>query len=460
MRFHRGQLEVSHTALVGDDLQIDTTAYLHKFTRDWFKVDGMTGANLSEVLQSPDSARNEPYYRILTGQENSVGQDELLRLRDNYRYYSVVGLQSRLGLSVATGSVLHEIEAGARIHYDEVNRRHTDQFFAMAGATQDELGHLEAAGVPDELVTDSLGQTVALSLHAIDEITIKKLTLSPGLRAEIVYNRYTDHLNPTGDNKRWQVGILPGIGAHYALSEELGVFSGIYRGFSPVSPQPGNSGGPEPQAESSIVTELGARLRQTEFQLELVGFLNAYQNLTAICSESRGCDTTNVGTQYDGGAVNVYGLEALAGYLFRAGPLVFPLRLSYALTTSRFLTSFDSQNPEWGDVREGDELPYLPTHQGTIQAGVGRETRWSLDSQVSLVSESREIAGQGVVDPGEQTDGAVLLGLSGRLRIIDHLWGSLRVTNLFDTGALSSRRPYGARPVAPRTILAGLELTY
>ena len=40
-----------------------------------------------------------------------------------------------------------------------------------------------------------------------------------------------------------------------------------------------------------------------------------------------------------------------------------PFSLSYTLTNAKFLTDFGSTQDIWGEVSDGDRIPYIPQHQ-------------------------------------------------------------------------------------------------
>ncbi len=100
-------------------------------------------------------------------------------------------------------------------------------------------------------------------------------------------------------------------------------------------------------------------------RLEVARFYNDYENLTGACTVSGGCSGDQVGLQFNGGEVKVYGAEATAGWTVRLPiQLSIPLSASYAWTESAFQTGFDSSFPQFGTVEIGDHLPYVPVHQG------------------------------------------------------------------------------------------------
>lgn len=211
MKWHRGQVEAVYSVLPSDALEIRVSAYRHQFARDWLKVDSLGGASLDEILQNPNSPINRTYYGILTGQENSGGPDENLLMADNYRWFVSQGIQGQLFGFASTGPLDHEIEAGVRLHYDEANRLHTEHEYAMVGADSNSVGRPERTGTPATVTARNRGQTHALALHLVDTIEFENLTLTPGLRGEVVFTRYTDELAASTENRSTQIAVLPGM---------------------------------------------------------------------------------------------------------------------------------------------------------------------------------------------------------------------------------------------------------
>ena len=181
---------------------------------------------------------------------------------------------------------------------------------------------------------------------------------------EVISSDFANRLTDT-DSSDTDVVLIPGIGVHYQLTPWLGLLGGIHRGFSPVVPGQSDTADPE----FSVNYEAGARADWEHTQAELIGYFNNYSNLTAICTLSAGCSDAQLDTQFDGGSVYVYGLEALLAHehALARGIALFG-RASYTLTLSEFQDSFSSNNPQFGDVTKGDELAYVPNHQLTISS--------------------------------------------------------------------------------------------
>jgi Fe(3+) dicitrate transport protein len=248
---------------------------------------------------------------------------------------------------------------------------------------------------------------------------------------------------------------VPGIGISYDAGSELQIFGGIHRGFAP--PGPGSSDFTEP--EESVNYEFGTRFDQGALAVDATVFFNDYSNLLGADTLSTGGDGS--GNLFNGGDVDVIGLEAAARFtLAGAGPLgAIPMRLSYTYTNATFQHSFVSDYEPWGVVETGDKLPYLPEHQLSAGLGIERD-RWAADLQATYNSAMRTEASQGPIDPRHATDAFLVWNLSMDVRVADQVVAFAAIENLTDNAYIVARRPAGARPGLPRTLVSGLRLDF
>jgi Fe(3+) dicitrate transport protein len=130
---------------------------------------------------------------------------------------------------------------------------------------------------------------------------------------------------------------------------------------------------------------------------------------------------------------------------------------AYTFTQTSLLESFSSQDPQLGDVNAGDELPYVPKHQVNVSAGID-VWRISAHAQLNFIDRMREVAGQGMEGP--QTDPLLTVDVHLGFRVFDWLRLYADARNIADTRVIVARRPFGARPNAPRTFIAGIKLDY
>lgn len=427
-------------------LELHTTVYRNDFYRSWRKLNHLGGASASDVLSDPYDPENAAYYGVLSGQANTSGSQDTLSIGPNERRFVSQGLQTRFRAEPTTGAFSHKLEVGMRLHYDSIDRKHSESAFAMF---DEELYPLDRASV---VRTRNRGVSYALALHATDAITWKNLTVTPGVRMEGIYSFLEDELNEDRTN-RSVIAVLPGLGIYYALLDDWGVFAGAHRGFSP--PPPGSEPAVEP--ETSVNYELGTRYANKEAKAELIGFFNDYQNLTDVCTFSNGCSNEQLDQQYDAGRASIYGLEALAAVELHAGPVTLPFSASYALSFGTFNRPFQSADPIYGTVAAGDEIPYLPRHQ--LNAQVAAEL-WRMDAYVSFsfVSPLREEAGQEALSDALSTDPLYRVDVGLSAEVMRHVSVYGHVRNLLDYQGIMSHRPFGARPNAPRWVQFGVEI--
>lgn len=442
---HRTSIALSHKLRFSPQVDVTTTAYRHDFARIWRKVNGIRGADISEVLANPDVPRNAVYRGILTGDVDATDPSQAILIGPNNRKFVSQGVQTQVRVAARTGPITHRVTYGVRAHYDEIVRKHTQDGFLMMG------GELRPDGLVTQVTADNKASTHALAMYVTDAMTLGPVTVTPGVRIEAIHAAYRDALTGTHDGATYQV-VVPGAGAYWALRRDFGLLAGVHRGFSPVPPEQARTADPE----ESVNYEAGARFTRRRLRAEVIGFYNDYSNLTNICTFSSGCTGANVDRQFGGGRARIAGVEAFGdAELELPHGWVVPARVAYTYTYTEFLSSFASADPQFGNVRRGDELPYVPAHQANASIGI---EKWRVGANVAgtLVDEMWERAGHGAAPPGAKTDAYFLLDASVKYRVHQQVELYVNGRNLTNDRYIASRRPYGARPGAPLWIMAGV----
>jgi Fe(3+) dicitrate transport protein len=452
MNWDHLRLRANHRVDIGLNTRVETAVYRHKFHRAWGKVDGFVGQrDFYGLIAKPSTGANQLYYAILTGEVDSSSPEEQLILGTNDRRFTSQGIQSSLTAERTTGSLAHHIDVGVRIHFDRADRRRYEDRYNMLGGT------LVSAGVMRTQPLDTRAETIAFATYAQDRVQYKRLELSAGMRAELIDFRFADWNTMAQRDGDYAV-LIPGGGAVYHITDELSVLAGVHRGFVPVAP----SAAADVRPESSINVESGARWADRYVRADLIGFFSDYGNLKGSCTLASGCTEAMEGEEYNGGHVRVWGAEAQLGGelpLIQKRALTVPFAVAYTLTQSAFQHSFSSEFAGWGDVEDGDALPYLPEHQVAVSASV-KHPRWEVGATTRWRSESRDIAGQGPIDPEVRADALLTIDLNAHARL--HDWAELYLTcsNLLDEQVIVSRRPYGARPNSPRITTVGYKARF
>jgi Fe(3+) dicitrate transport protein len=452
MDWDHWRLRLTHTLELGTRLKVETTAYRHQFDRAWGKVDAFVGQrDLAGLLANPTTGSNQIFYAVLTGAaDSSSPEDELIR-GTNDRQFVSQGIQTRGELHARAGPTDHTVVAGARVHYDRADRARYEDAFRMTNR------ELVASPRGRQTVLDSTAETLAISLHAQDEVRWKQLEVVAGARVELIDIGFEDHRMPDAPvvDDSYAV-VIPGAGAQYHVTDEVSVLAGVHRGFVPTAP----SAAADIDPESSINYEAGARWRSPQIRADVIGFFSDYSNLKGACTFSTGCRAEQEGEEFNGGRVHIWGAEVQVGAdaSLPAG-LSLPVRAAYTLTRSAFQSAFSSDFAGWGDVMVDDELPYLPEHLLNVGAAVASR-RWELGAALNWRGELRDVPGQGEVAAGAVIPSLLTVNLSAHLRL--GRWGELYGTcdNVLDEQQIVARRPYGARPNSPRLFTLGYKARF
>ncbi|MCZ6877873.1 MAG: TonB-dependent receptor [Acidobacteria bacterium] len=434
------------------NVDVTTVIYRNNFQRNWYKLQSVSGTSISKIFNNPES-----YSAQLAIVQGADSDPDALAVRANNREYYSQGIQTVLGLELDRGETQNSFELGFRYHKDQEDRfQHEDGFQMVNGSMV-----LTSQGTLASQA-NRIGDATAWALFIQDKIERGRWTLSPGFRYENIDLLRTDfsksdpeRLTPTRSRKSGVEIFIPGLGANFEVTPTFGLFGGLHKGFAP----PGPGSNKDTEAEESLNYEFGFRLESQPVSLQVTGFFNDYANL--LGADSLAAGGTGEGDLFNGGQVQVVGLEASGsshlgerlGSSFR-----IPARFAYTFTDGKFKNSFESQFEPWGTVVAGDELPYLPRHQFNVSLGL-EKTRWRLSGEANYVSRMRTKAGQGPIPGLEATDAYLVFNLSGEYDLRAEEKGTslfLSVRNLTDQAYIVARRPAGARPGLPRTVMGGI----
>jgi Fe(3+) dicitrate transport protein len=450
MDANHDQFQLSHYIEPSDNVDVTTTIYRNNFSRNWYKLQSVTIGNDKKSISN--SLDDSAYLDALKGNTDLDGTSaNNLTIRANNRDYYSEGIQSVIAHQYETKRASHEVEYGIRYHYDEEDRfQNEDQYSITSG-----LMDLTSAGAPGSNA-NRVGEAKALAMYVENEIDYGKLILTPGLRYESI--KLTRNNRANGDVDVNHIDIfLPGFGAIYDLDDNYNLFASVHKGFAP----PGPSTNTDQRSEESVNYEIGIRYNNNNLKTELVGFYNDYNNL--LGEDTLSSSGSGTGDLYNGGEVTVYGIEAGLKYDLAAftnqSDFKFPLNINYTFTSAEFDSSFTSSFDEWNTVTKGDELPYVPEHQLYVSIGVEAE-KWTSYLSAKYMDEMRTVAGSGPIAYGSGTDDHFIIDVTAEYKLDDKSKLFASVYNLTDEAYVVARRPAGARPGAPLSILVGMKLQF
>lgn len=436
---------VSWSRPLKSGLKLKSTVYHNHFKRNWSKFTEMAGGQ--DFRSALRLETDQALIALLKGERDSVDSSEHLIYGANDRKYFSQGVQTWLSFEREWGDFYHDLQFGIRLHRDQVERNHTEIETAMTA------GDLVYQSETLKDANRNRDTSNALSFYMNDEVSIGELTLSAGARLEKINTKRDPRITDSNIQRNEDTILVPGIGVNYSLSQNVVVLAGINKGVTIVGP--GQDDRIEP--EETINYEVGIRVK-APVSLEAIAFYSDYGNIKGTCTFSGGCSDADLDKEYNGGKAEIFGFESLVSHDLKFDKWNFPFKLGYTFTVARFKQQTESDNPEWGIgiIRKGDPLPYVPQHQVSLSAGIEyKSLAWNLNmvrkgrmADQSVAENRQFIPSYGVLDT------IVSWNYSRKGKTY------MKVNNILDNTYLTSLRPFGARPGAPRTFSLGLNQSF
>jgi len=444
------QFLLTHEVNFTDKFKITTNAYHNGFKRNWYKLDDVVfeenSQKISKVISNPENFSG--HISVLKGLLDS---ENALKVKANNRKYVSKGIQTKIDYHwYGNNNSFNDLEIGFRVHYDEEDRFQWEDKYDINNGFMSLNTYGEEGSQGNRISSAN-----SFASYLMYKYKIKGFTISPGIRYESIRLERNDYgkSNPTRDLNNISIRenevsvIIPGIGINYTLNNKLSVFGGIHKGYSP----PGSSVGQK--AEESINLELGARFSINKLNAEIIAYQNDYSNLL-------GNDLAATGgfgelDPFNAGKALVNGLEILlTSEIIEDDKISIPFSFSYTLTNAKFLTNFGSTQDIWGEVSNGDRIPYIPQHQ--------------LNSNIGLKINKFEINLNGNYNGKFSTiaDGSIgipsyfIFDISFKYKVKPGITFTSKAINLFDENYAVSRAPAGLRPGHPFGVYGGFEYVF
>ncbi len=455
------QAAATHFIELTPSTNLTSTLYHNEVDRSWYRLNavriGGVRRDISQIFDDP--VANAAYITAL----QSANSAEAFIQRDNARTYFAQGFQSTLATEFALGNTSNTLEFGGRYHQDEEDRFQREDIYNMVDGRMT----LVSQGAPGA-AGNRVQYADSFSTFVQNQLRWDRWTFTPGLRFERITLGRDDYgasdPNRTGSaltNFENTLNVyIPGAGIAYDVTPEWKLLGGVHKGFAPPGVPNNAAEAAFTEEEESINYELGTRYMSDNLSGELIGFLNNYKNLLGRDTFSAGGGGS--GDTFNGGKVQVYGLEASAGYnaAQAAGMNAryrLPLVATYTYTRSEFRSSFSSSFIEWGNVQSGFELPYMPHHQLYLSSGIETDD-WGVSLGGKYVSDMRSVAGKGPIPENRLIEEHWVVGVAGEYKITDQVSGFVTGDNVLNETYTASLRPAGYRPGMPMTVMAGIKI--
>jgi len=445
------QYLITHQLNLSERFKITSNFYHNGFKRNWYKLDDIVysgdSQKISKVLSNPD--KYSGHMSLVRGELNET--DNSLKVKANNREYVSKGIQTKIDYHwYGKNDSFNDLEIGFRFHYDEEDRFQWEDIYNINNGfmSLSKYGDKGSQG-------NRISSANSFASYIMYKYKLKRFTITPGIRYESIDLERNDYGKSNPQRNKNEVSyrqnkvsvFIPGFGLNYSFNNNVSMFGGLHKGYSP----PGSSEGQK--AEESINLEIGTRLSYKKFNSELIFYQNNYTNLL-------GNDLAATGgfgelDPFNAGKALVNGLEfLLRTNLLENNDVSVPFSLSYTHTNAKFLSDFGSTQDIWGEVSNGDRIPYIPKHQ--------------LNSSISFQVDKYEINLSGnyngkfstIANGSVEIPSYLIFDISFRYNLSSDITFRSKILNLFDKDYAVSRAPAGLRPGHPFGIYFGFEYRF
>lgn len=466
---NHNHLSLTHTISPVEGLKFHTTAYYSFTYRDWARVNSIAGQSLNNILQNPASFANA--YQVMTGKANGA-----IDYQSAERTFFSKGIQTNAQYLFVKNDWTHKIQFGMRYHLDQADRFATRSAYNMTNGTM----ILFAAGIKGNQ-ENQIRNAQSLATFLNYDISFKRLKVSPGVRYENINFDFQNY--GTADNARLGTGlrsaenqltvILPGIGLHYWLNENMNLLGGIHKGFSPPGMPSVTATSGQARMETSVNYELGYHFEKNGYTAQVVGFFNNYSNILGSDNISGG--GLGTGDMFNAGNAHIRGIEIsfegnlLSNKNYPSG-LSFPVSLAYTFTDARFQETFINGGGDWGTgrINQGDRIPFITPHLLTANVGVSNQKfDLTLSSRFTGITRVKPGAGALIIPDNvvkypdvNALAGFLIIDLSTNYDVTKSVTAFATINNLTNSKAIVANLPQGYRPNMPLSFNTGLKIRF
>jgi Fe(3+) dicitrate transport protein len=222
------QVVLSYAGKLSDNMSMAVSLYNNEFARNWYKLNKVNGAKVSVVA---DPSSDATTFALMDALDSDP---DMYRIKANNREYLSSGLQAVLSWSVDN----HSLQAGMRIHSDEMDRFQWEDRYQMVAGNL----NMTTKATPGS-DSNRIDSAEANALFIEDRYTSGDWTVTGGLRYESITVKREDWgksdqfriTHPSVKEQNFNV-VVPAVSVEYAWKPTTTLSYGLHKGFAPHGP--------------------------------------------------------------------------------------------------------------------------------------------------------------------------------------------------------------------------------
>jgi Fe(3+) dicitrate transport protein len=253
--------------------------------------------------------------------------------------------------------------------------------------------------------------------------------------------------------------FLPGVGVSYLVKDNMRVFGGVHKGFSPPGMPSVSANATQAKTETASSYELGYKVNYKNLKLQAIGFLNNYQNILGSDNVSGGGAGT--GDMFNAGNAKIQGIEfSLEQNLWRSSTKwSLPLSIAYTYNEAKFMQTFVNAGGDWGTgtITKGEFIPFITPQLLSLSLGLESEkmnitlvSRYVGNTRIKTGNPTEIIASSTAKYNDVNTiEEYWVVDLSGNYRLSKFISLFSTINNALNNRYIVANLPQGFRPGMP-----------